>query len=295
MKSNRAAYYIKEGITSILTHGLMSFVSVCTIVACLLIMGSFTLLAVNVGAIIGQFENENVVLAYVDENMPDEQARQLETQVRAVPNVESAVFISREDALESFIGKFEDKTLFENIGADVLRHRFVVYVRDIELTAATQNAISSIQGIVLVNSNLAVTRGLVTMRNIVTGVSAVLAVVLFIISLFIMSNTIRLVTFERREEIAIMKMVGATNSFIRWPFVIEGFILGLTGALVAFIAQWLVYTMITDRLTGGGRVSFITALPFQSVSVPLIAAFAAIGFAVGVIGSLMAIRKYLKV
>jgi cell division transport system permease protein len=258
-------------------------------------MGSFTLLAVNVGAIIGQFENENVVLAYVDENMPDEQARQLETQVRAVPNVESAVFISREDALESFIGKFEDKTLFENIGADVLRHRFVVYVRDIELTAATQNAISSIQGIVLVNSNLAVTRGLVTMRNIVTGVSAVLAVVLFIISLFIMSNTIRLVTFERREEIAIMKMVGATNSFIRWPFVIEGFILGLTGALVAFIAQWLVYTMITDRLTGGGRVSFITALPFQSVSVPLIAAFAAIGFAVGVIGSLMAIRKYLKV
>jgi cell division transport system permease protein len=133
------------------------------------------------------------------------------------------------------------------------------------------------------------------MRNIVSGVSAVLAAVLLVISLFIMSNTIRLATFERREEIAIMKMVGATNSFIRWPFIIEGFILGITGALAAFVAQWLIYTLITDRLTGGGRVTFISAVPFQSMSIPLIAAFVAIGFAVGVIGSSMAIRRYLKV
>jgi cell division transport system permease protein len=295
MKNNRAIYYIKEGFVSIFTHGLMSFASVCIIVACLLIMGSFALLAVNVGAIIGQFEDENVLLAYVDENLPEAQARGLETQIRSVSNVESVVFISREEAMERFTGKYEDKTLFENLGADVLRHRFVIYVRDIELTAATQNAVRSIAGIALVNANLAVTRGLVTMRNIVSGVSAVLAAVLLVISLFIMSNTIKLATFERREEIAIMKMVGAANSFIRWPFVVEGFILGITGAIVAFIAQWLVYTLITDRLTDGGQVTFIAATPFSHMSLPLLAAFSAIGFAVGVIGSSMAIRKYLKV
>jgi cell division transport system permease protein len=295
MKSNRAAYYIKEGIVSIFTHGLMSFASVCIIVACLLIMGSFAILAVNVGSIIGQFENENVLLVFVDESLSYEQAVGLEARIRAVPNVESVTFVSREDAMQSFIGKYEDKTLFENLGDDVLRHRFVVYVSDIELTARTQDDLRMIAGVGSVNVNLAVTRGLVTMRNIVSGVSAVLAVVLLVISLFIMSNTIRLATFERREEIAIMKMVGATNSFIRWPFIIEGFILGITGALVAFIAQWLVYTLITDRLTGGGRVSFISAVPFQNISVPLITAFVAIGFAVGAIGSSMAIRKYLKV
>ncbi|MDR1299098.1 MAG: permease-like cell division protein FtsX [Oscillospiraceae bacterium] len=295
MKSNRTVYYIKEGFISIFTHGLMSFASVCIIVACLIIMGSFTLLAFNVSFIIGQFENENIVLAYVDESLSEELSRGLESQIRAIPNVASAAFISREDAMESFVGKYEDKALFEDIGADVFRHRFVVYVRDIELTAYTQSALSDISGIAKVNANLSITRGLITMRNIVSGVTAVLAAVLLVISLFIMSNTIRLGTFERRDEIAIMKMVGATNSFIRWPFIIEGFILGVTGALVAFIAQWLVYTLITDRLTGGGRVSFITAAPFQRMSAPLIIAFLAVGLLVGVVGSTMAIRKYLKV
>jgi cell division transport system permease protein len=295
MKNNRAIYYIKEGFTSIFAHGLMSFASICIIVACLLIMGSFALLAYNVSFIVGQFENENVVLAYVDESLTYEQARALEPQIMAVPNVESVIFISREEAMEGFIGRYEDKTLFEDIGADVFRHRFVVYVKDIELTAYTRNALRSIVGMSEVTANLAITRGLITMRNIVSGVSAVLAAVLLVISLFIMSNTVRLATFERRDEIAIMKMVGATNSFIRWPFIIEGFILGVTGSLVAFIAQWFVYTMITDRLTGGGRVSFISAAPFQRMSVPLIIAFLVVGFSVGVIGSSMAIRKYLKV
>jgi cell division transport system permease protein len=295
MKSNRTVYYIKEGFVSIFTHGLMSFASVCIIVACLIIMGSFTMLAYNVNFIIGQFENENIVLAYVDESLPEAQSRGLEAQIRAIPNVASATFVSREDAMESFVSKYENKALFEDIGADVFRHRFVVYVKDIELTAYTQSSLSDIPGIATVNANLSITRGLVTMRNIVSGVTAVLAAVLLVISLFIMSNTIRLGTFERRDEIAIMKMVGATNSFIRWPFIIEGFILGVTGALVAFIAQWLVYTLITDRLTGGGRVSFISAAPFQRMSAPLIIAFLAVGLLVGVVGSTMAIRKYLKV
>ncbi|MDR2664707.1 MAG: permease-like cell division protein FtsX [Oscillospiraceae bacterium] len=295
MKSNRAAYYIKEGFVSIFTHGLMSFASVCIIVACLIIMGSFTLLAYNVSYIIGQFENENIVLAYVDESLSEAVARGLETQIRAVPNVASAAFVSREEAMESFVGKYENKSLFEGIGADVFRHRFVVYVKDIELTAYTQSSLLGIAGIEEASANLSITRGLVTMRNIVSGVTAVLAAVLLIISLFIMSNTIRLGTFERRDEIAIMKMVGATNSFIRWPFIVEGFMLGTMGALVAYIAQWLVYTLITDRLTGGGRVSFITAAPFQRMSAPIIVAFLAIGILVGVVGSSMAIRKYLKV
>jgi cell division transport system permease protein len=295
MKSNRAFYYIKEGFISIFTHGLMSFASVCIIVACLLIMGSFALLAINVGAIIGQFEDENIVLAYIDESLSEEQARGLEPQLRAIANVDYVTFVSREDAWESYTGRFEDKSLFENLDSDTVRHRFDIYMRDIALTSSTTNAIRSIAGIGDVNANLAVTRGLVTMRNIVSGVATVLAVVLLIISLFIMSNTIKLATFERRDEIAIMKMVGAGNAFIRWPFIVEGFILGITGAFMAYIAQWLVYTLITDSLAGGGAVAFIIAVPFSRMAVPLIAAFTAIGFAVGVVGSSVAIRKYLKV
>ena len=295
MKRTNTGYYIREGISGIFAHGFMSFASVCIIIACLIIMGSFSLLAINVNSIIDKFEKDNVVLAYVDENMTESDARALQSRVEGVPNVEYATFISRDEAMRNFEGKYTDKSIFENIDENVFRNRFAVYMQDISLTEQTTNTIRTIPGIVKVIANFTVAQGFVMVRNIVSGVSFVLVAILLVISLFIMSNTIKLATFDRRDEIAIMKMVGATNGFIRWPFVFQGFILGILGSLAAFILQWVIYTVVSNLLLKNNTLSFITTIPFSIVAIPMFAVFAAIGFGVGVGGSAVAIRNYLRV
>ena len=298
MANIKTGYYVREGVSSIFAHGFMSFASVFIIVACLLIMGSFALLAINVNSIIGEFEDENVILAYVSESLTLDEARNLKRTIEAERNVKVAHFTSREEAMASFISRYDDKSRFEDLNAGDFRHRFAIYVDDVADMAQTQIDIASIQGIAKVNANLLIARGFVMIRNIVSGVSIVLVVVLLIISLFIMSNTIKLATFERREEIAIMKMVGATNSFIRWPFAFEGFILGLLGSLFAFLAQWGLYIAVNEAIVSGGiygAPGFLHTIPFSTVALPLLVAFVVIGFGVGIIGSNTAIQKYMKV
>ena len=287
-------YYIKEGVTSIFTHSLISFASICTITAFLIIMGSFVLLAVNINGIIGELENENIILAYVDENLAEEEAISLGPVIRRTPNVTSAMFISRDDALAAFIGRYEDTERYKDVDATWFRHRYAVYVNDVALIAETQQALRDVYGIVKVNANLTIAKTMVTLRNIVRGVSVVIIAVLLAISLFIMSNTIRIATNERREEIAIMKIVGATNGFIRWPFIYEGFILGILGSLAAFAAMWALYKLVSGRMIGF-EISFMSLVPFSSLSAQLFFAFVAIGFGVGVAGSGMALNRYLKV
>ncbi len=272
----------------------MSFASVCIIVACLIIMGSFGLLAYNVNKIIDTFEDENIIIAYVDENLSEAEAKQLRSQIEGLDNVSSAEFISRDSAMSDFVSKY-DKSLFEDLDSTVLRHRYSVYLDDISLVEQTQNDLKSVQGIAEVSAHLDIAKAFVTLRNVVSGIFIVLAAILLVVSLFIMSNTIKLGTFERREEIAIMKMVGATNRFIRWPFVLEGFILGITGSLIAFVAQWGIYKLINEKIVGANRISLISVVPFSSVALPVLIVFLAIGFCIGVGGSSLAIKNYLKV
>ena len=287
-------YYIKEGFTSIFMHGLISFASICTITAFLIIMGSFVVLAVNINSIIGELESENIILAYVDENLSEEDARSLAPVLRRTRNVTSVNFISREEAMERFIGRYEDTARYKDVEVSWFRHRYEVYVGDVALIAETQQDLRDAYGIVKVNANLTIARGMVTLRNIVRGVSIVIVAVLLAISLFIMSNTIRIATNERREEIAIMKIVGATNAFIRWPFIYEGFILGVTGSLAAFAALWALYRLVTGNVFQF-ESGFMTLVPFSSISVQMFIVFIAIGFGVGVAGSGMALNRYLKV
>lgn len=292
---NNTAYYIREGISGIFTHGFMSFASVCIIVACLIIMGSFSLLAINVNSIIEGFEKENVVLAFVDESLTEQQAKALQSKIESVPNVEHATFISRDEAMKSFENNYQDKSMFDNLDSSVLRDRYAVYMRDISQIEQTKKDLQAITGVAQVNANMDIAQGFVTVRNIVSGVSLILVAILLVVSLFIMSNTIKLATFDRRDEIAIMKIVGATNSFIRWPFIFQGFILGILGSLIAYIAQWIIYTLVTNMFMKHYALSFITTIPFSNVAIPMFFVFALVGFGVGVGGSAMAIKNYLRV
>ena len=294
LSRNRTGYYIKEGVLSIFTHSLMSFASVCIIVAFLVIMGSFALLALNINALVGELESENILLAYVYDTLSETDARAIRHDLRAIPNVKDVEFITREQAMQKFLGRYEDTDRYKDVDPTWFRHRYEVYVDDVALIAETQLAIKEVYGIETVNANLAIANGLVTVRNIVSAISIVIVAVLLAISLFIMSNTIKLATYERREEIAIMKMVGATNSFIRWPFICEGFLLGIVGSMGAFAVIWALYNLVAGRILEI-ETGLVRLIPFSSVSLPLLVIFAAIGFGVGVGGSGMALNRYLNV
>lgn len=294
MKKNRFGYFLKEGVHSIFSHRLMSFASVCVIIACLLIMGTFSLLALNVSNIISTLESENQILAYVDDTLSETQARGLENRILAVANVNRVEFVTRDQAMEDFVENY-DEALFEGLDSSVLRHRYVIYMDDIADMAQTKDTLEDIDGIMKVNAHLEIAQGFIRVRNIVSAVSVLLAGVLLVVSLFIVANTIKLTTFERREEIAIMRMVGATSSFIRGPFVVEGLILGTIGSLTAYLAQWGLYRLVETSLVGSGGLSFIRVIDFSVLAIPMLIVFVGVGFAVGAMGSSMAIKNYLKV
>ena len=290
-----SGYYISEGVHNVFSHGFMSFAAVCMIVACLLIMGTFTLLAVNLEHMLGELEKENEFLAYVDESYSQEQARGLEEKLAALDNVAEVTFVTREQALEDFLQGREENQLLSNLPATVLRDRFRIHVKDIEDMSVTVEQVERVEGIAKISVMLEVAQGFVLIRNIAAGVALVLIGILMIISLFIISNTIKLATFHRREEIAIMKMCGATNGFVRWPFVFEGLILGMTGAVLAFFLQWGIYQLVCSAVIEANGMSLVVIIPYADMAKRILAIFAASGFVIGVGGSLMAIRKFLQV
>lgn len=288
-------YYIKEGVRSIFTHGLMSFAAVCMTVACLLTMGSFSLIAVNAGNILQDLEDENEFLAYVDESLSQNEARALQDEIEAIPNVSSVTFVTKEQALQDFIAQQETAELFENTSAETLRDRYRIHVEDIEQLQDTADQVKQVNGIADVEASLEIADGFVMVRNVATAIAVILIVMLVVISVFIIANTIKLSTFTRREEIAIMKMCGATNWFVRAPFLVEGVILGLAGGIIAFFCQWGIYGLITRAMMESGIFSIITTVPFGNISHVVLLVFLLVGFAIGGGGSVMAIRKFLKV
>lgn len=292
---NKIGYLFKEGFRSIAIHGFMSFASVTIIIACLVIMGSFSLLAVNIDAVIDKLESENEMLAFVDETYTQNQAMALEGELTAVPNVSKVKFITREEAMSEFAKDYENNSLFNEIEASVFRDRYVIYLDDISLMADTKVQLEQVKGIADVSAQLDISKGFVTTRNIVGAVSLVLIVILFVVSVFIMSNTVKLTTFGRREEIAIMKMVGATNSFIRTPFIIEGLTLGVIGSGLALALEWGIYTLITDKIMTSIAGSYVSVLSFNTLALPLALVYMGVGIVVGAFGGTIAIRNYLKV
>lgn len=295
MKLNRYGYLIGEGFRNIFTHGFMSFASVTIIIACLIVMGSFTLLDININQIIDDIGDQNQILAYVDEDMTAQEASaKLQTKLSALDNVASVDFVSRSEARNSFMEKY-DESLMEGIDDEVFRHRFSIQLIDLSLMDETKAEIESIDGIAKVNAPTEFADKFISVRNVISIVSLALIVILGFVSLFIMSNTIKLATYGRREEIAIMKMVGASNSFIRCPFIVEGLVLGVLGGGLAFLAQWGLYAALEAKIVQSLGISFVEIVPFTQVWPFVLVTFLAVGILVGAVGGVIAIRNYLKV
>ena len=290
-------YFAREGAYNMFSHGFMSFAAIGITVACLLIMGTFTLVAVNANAMLEDMEAQNQMMAFVDKSLSEEEARALERELLAVDNVSKVTFISNTEAAEAFRGRYEDDELFQGLPDENFRHRYAVDLVDIGRMGQTKADLEAVSGIGTGNVSAYEDEaaGFITIRNVAGIVCVVLIAVLFLVSVFIIANTIKLTTFDRRDEIAIMKMVGATNGFIRWPFVYEGFLLGLFSAVIGFFLQWGLYEAVARSVASNDTINLITVVPFAGMWEYVAVIFAVAGMFIGVGGSLSAIRKFLQV
>mgnify|MGYP002464111492 CR=1 FL=1 len=288
-------YFFREGIRNMFSHGFMSFAAIGVTVACLVIMGTFSLVAYNANENLKDLQKENAVLAFVDENLSDNEAKALQSTLEKIPGAADCTFVSRQEARDSYVEQYDEDDLYSNLDPSIFRHRYVIHLTD---AAQMQQVVSDLEatpGIVKVRADETISNGFLTVRNVASLISIALIAVLLVISVFIISNTIKLTTFDRREEIAIMRMVGATNGFIRWPFVYEGFMLGLLGAVIAFFLQWALYAAVARGVDSNDTLQLIQVMPFSELWAPVAAVFALAGIVIGVGGSLSAIRKFLQV
>ena len=294
MKHN-FGYFIREGARNMFSHGFMSFAAIGVTVACLLIMGTFALIAFNVNENLAELQRENALVAFVDDTLRDSHAQALQENLEKIDNVSECIFVSREEARDNYVERYDEDDLYADLSADVFRHRYVIHLEDPSRMQETKLLVENVDGIAKVRGDEAVSNGFITLRNVASLISVALVAVLLVVSLFIISNTIKLTTFDRREEIAIMKMVGATNGFIRWPFVFEGLLLGVLGAVVAFLLQWVLYMAMCRGIAASDTLQLLRIVPFVRIWEIVAVVFGAAGLLIGVGGSTMAIRLFLKV
>lgn len=295
MKFNNVKYLLKEGLRGVFRHGFMSFAAVCVTVACLLIVGSFSCLIYNLNIMVEDLNQTNEVLAYVDEALTDDEAKSIGTDINGLDNVLKATFVHREQALKDFIADYDNTATFDGTDPTTLQHRFVVILSDNHKLDQTVEDLWKVNGVVDVVAFDELAEGFTTIQDVLHVVSFVIIGVLLLVSLLIISNTVKLAMYDRREEIGIMKMVGATNGFIRLPFVVEGLALGLLGATIAFFLEWLMYNGLVNRINAMDGLGLFSFVPFSQLLAPMIATFAFAGIFVGVIGSWTSIRKFMNV
>ena len=295
MKINNIGYLIKEGIRSIFTHGLMSFASVCVTVACMIIVGSFSILMYNVNMMVEDLNQTNEVIAYVDSELSDAEAKSVGTKINMIDNIMQSTWMSREEALENFIADHDGNSSFQGVDPTDLRHRFRDVLEDNTKMDETVALLEQVPGVVFVDAEYELAEGFATISQVLNLVSYGVIAILLAVSLLIISNTVKIAMYDRQNEIAIMKMVGATNGFIRFPFVVEGFLLGITGAGLAFGLQWVMYDALVVRISQVDALGLFTFVSFVDLLVPMLVTFSVSGLFVGVVGSMMAIRKFLNV
>ena len=295
MRCNNLGYLLKEGILGIFRHGFMSFAAVIVTVACLIIVGSFSCLTYNVNIMVEELNKTNEILVYVDSELSEAEAKSIGTKINMVDNVLQAPFVSREQALEDFIADHQDDDAFSGVEATDLRHRFVVVLEDNALMEQTATAIKMIPGVAKPNAAYELAEGFTTLQNVLHIASAAVIAVLLVVSLLIISNTVKLAMYDRKDEISIMKMVGATNGFIRLPFIVEGFILGMLGAVAAFLLEWVMYDALIARIDAIDSLQLFSFVPFTELLAPMVLTFGGAGLFVGIVGSWTSIRKFMDV
>ncbi|MBR1779083.1 MAG: permease-like cell division protein FtsX [Clostridia bacterium] len=290
MRFSSAKYLFSEGFKNVWKNWMMSAASIGVLVLCLLLTGASALLSINITNTLNAIESQNIVKVYLKNELDSQKADQVGKSLRAIENIVSCEFYSKEQAVEKFkdtLGKaFE--SMKEN---NPLPDSYKVTLEDIAKYEETVEKIKEIEGVDTVVNRSELFEKLTKFDRFVSLAGLIIVFILALVSLFIISNTIRLTMYNRRFEISIMKSVGATDWFVRVPFMVEGVIIGIISAIISSIVLKFFYDFIIQVIKK--NISFFNT-PFSDVSVPLFLSFLLAGVLFGLIGGLISISKYLK-
>lgn len=297
MTGSSLKYLIKEGFRNTWTNRMMSVASICVLMSCLVLIGSASMIFLNIDSLLSRIEEENVIMVYVADGTTDEEIAQMDVNIKAVGNIEKTEFVPKEAAWEEQLATMEEAQaeFFTQISSDIpLPDAYKVTVTNLDQFDQTVEKLKALDHVDTIRENKNLAQKLVAIRQGISVIAIVIISVLFIISLFIISNTIKLTVYSRRLEISIMKSVGATNSFVRLPFVVEGIILGITSGVISLGLVWGLYELAIKEFADLIESLGLKALAFADYALPMLGIFVAIGIVSGVGGSLITMRKYLN-
>ena len=295
MKLNTAAYYIKEGLTNVKRNRAMTVASITSVTAALLILGLFLIIILNVDSMASQVESQLELKAFINDNYDAAEVAKVGEEIKAISGVKSITFESKKDALNNFKKQLGDKSYLVNglENDNPMPQSFIVKVTDANMMKQVSEEIKKIDGVTQVSYGQDVVDKLLGIIKIIRIVGLFVILILFIISVVIISNTIKLGVFARRREINIMKYIGATDWFIRWPFLVEGIVLGLVGSVLAIAILGFIYGYASDLVNN--KLIIFTLLPAGVVIRQSLVYFLAMGSLIGAIGSGISIKRFLNV
>lgn len=295
MKIRTLNYFAKQGLTSMKRNRVMSFASITTVAASLFIFGVFMLMVLNVNQLMKNVENGIEIKAFLKTDLTTMKEKSIKKEIKEISGVREIDYESKEQALEKFKKQLgEKKDLANGLELDnPLPASFIIKVNKPSDVSNVSKAIKAIEGIDQVKDGQQMVDKIVRVSRFIKGLSLVLMSILGIISISLIANTIKLTVFARKREIGIMKYMGATDWFIRWPFVFEGMLLGLFGSLVSILLLYGGYSYAVKAVVTSDVI--FTLLPAKQLMPSLIKEFAGIGVLLGGFGSVVSIRKFLVV
>ncbi len=288
-------YLTKMGAHNIIANRSMSFSSISVLTACLLLIGVSVMILVNIQNLVKDVENQNVVVAFVKEGISDEEVAKVGTDLAAIPDVTNVEFVSKEAGYEEQLREFGvDENLFDDVIENPLPHSYRVSVSNLEQFQTTLAGIKAVPNVDAVRESQELVSQISTLQNSITAICVIIVAVLAVVSMFIISNTIRITMVSRKIDIQVMKSVGATNTFICWPFMIEGVIIGVISGILA-----VALTFLVEKIEGGAMQSLLEMFGSESISLTsylplLIVSYLFSGVFIGAFGSIVSISKYLK-
>ena len=295
MKGTSLKYLTHEGFRNVWVNRLMSLASVTVLMACLIIMGAGIMIYFNINNVVDKVQSQNVVMVNGADDASEDETTKIGTSLKGISNVESCEFVPKEVAFQEQIQSMGgDAALFEGFDEIPLPDAYKVTVKDLSQFENTVSQIKQINKVDSVRENSDLASKLLSLRHAVSIVSVGLVIMLFLVALFIISNTIRITMFSRKLEISIMKAVGATNWFIRWPFMIEGMILGTISGIVSLGVLWGLYAVAEKVFAQTLSLIGFSLVPFSGYWWQILLVFVAIGLFTGGFGSLVSMAKYLK-
>jgi Cell division protein len=300
MRGSNFSYLLKSGLSNVWKNRLMSFASVCILAACLLLTAFTYLLTINFTSIVGTVEQQNDIVIFAADQATESDLEKLQIDLEKNEYISDIKYISKEQAVEEQIERLGGNELFPDLAEDnYLPASFRVKLKSLaELEAATASFMA-LPNVLKVNAPTNIAKTLTGIHGAINIFGIAVIITLIIISLVIISNTIRASVFVRKNEIGIMKHVGATNRYIRFPFIVEGVVIGTVAAAVTYLIVWLSYDKIINMLQDNASDFMLTMytglIPFGKIGISLGIFFILAGVAVGTIGSALSISKHLKV